>query len=295
MKARERNLRKNSCYKQIKNGDSNSKFFYISIRSRIRRNNISGSLSKVDDIKNEVKNNFEELFKEHTTLRPLLEGVNFNQIIYVDKVALKAPFTLEEVKDVMWNFAFEKSLEPGSFSLNFFKVCWDLVCSDVLAFVNEFHSKARIPKAFSTSFLALIPKLSNLRSLDHYQRICLINSLYKFFSKLIVLRRKGVMNGLISKNKLAFLIQRHIQHVVQVMNEILYFSKRFKKKCLIIKVDFQKYFDYVSQRYINYVMTRMGFGTKWILWMYALVFNSSLSVLINGSPTYDFRVERDLR
>lgn len=86
------------------------------------------------------------------------------------------------------------------------------------------------------------------------------------------------MDGLISKNKSAFLVQRHIQRVVQVVNEILYFAKRFKKKCLIIKVDFQKYFDYVSRRYINYVMTRMGFGTKWILWMYALVFNSSLSM-----------------
>lgn len=170
----------------------------------------------------------------------------------------------------MWNFAFEKSLGPGSFSLNFFKVCQDLVYSDVLAFGNEFHSKARILKAFLTSFQSLIPKLSNLQSLDHYQRIFLINSLYNFFSKLLALRRKGVMDGLISKNKSAFLVQRHIPHVVQVVNEILYFSKRLKKKCLIIKVDFQKYFDYVSRRYINYVMTRMAFDTKWILQMFLI-------------------------
>lgn len=37
------------------------------------------------------------------------------------------------------------------------------------------------------------------------------------------------------------------------------------------------------------------FGDKWCAWMEALVFNSSLPVLVNGSRKKDFKVTRGLR
>ncbi|XP_058733006.1 uncharacterized mitochondrial protein AtMg01250-like [Vicia villosa] len=42
-------------------------------------------------------------------------------------------------------------------------------------------------------------------------------------------------------------------------------------------------------------MRKMGFGEKWMKWMEGLVFSSSMSVIVNGSPTKEFIVERGLR
>ncbi|XP_058726397.1 uncharacterized protein LOC131597738 [Vicia villosa] len=39
----------------------------------------------------------------------------------------------------------------------------------------------------------------------------------------------------------------------------------------------------------------MGFGQRWLKWMELLVFNSNMSILVNGSPTKDFMVSRGLR
>ncbi|XP_058783160.1 uncharacterized protein LOC131657815 [Vicia villosa] len=39
----------------------------------------------------------------------------------------------------------------------------------------------------------------------------------------------------------------------------------------------------------------MGFGDRWIKWMELLVFNSNMSVLVNGNPTKEFAVHRGLR
>ncbi|XP_058775751.1 uncharacterized protein LOC131650025 [Vicia villosa] len=39
----------------------------------------------------------------------------------------------------------------------------------------------------------------------------------------------------------------------------------------------------------------MGFGNRWVKWMELLVFKSSMSVLVNGSPTKEFEVFRGLR
>ncbi|CAK8566133.1 unnamed protein product [Lathyrus sativus] len=39
----------------------------------------------------------------------------------------------------------------------------------------------------------------------------------------------------------------------------------------------------------------MGFGTKWMKWIRGSIFNSFVSILINGSPSKDFRVGRGLK
>ncbi|PNX58635.1 ribonuclease H, partial [Trifolium pratense] len=39
----------------------------------------------------------------------------------------------------------------------------------------------------------------------------------------------------------------------------------------------------------------MGFSTAWMTWMRACIFESSMSILVNGSPTEDFKVGRGLR
>lgn len=39
-------------------------------------------------------------------------------------------------------------------------------------------------------------------------------------------------------------------------------------------------------------MSKMGFGSSWLKWMEGMVFSSSVSVIVNGSPTKDFEVCR---
>lgn len=43
------------------------------------------------------------------------------------------------------------------------------------------------------------------------------------------------------------------------------------------------------------MMIKMGFSGCWMKWMRACIFNSSMSVLVNGSPSEDFKVGRGLR
>ncbi|XP_058760611.1 uncharacterized protein LOC131633951 [Vicia villosa] len=43
------------------------------------------------------------------------------------------------------------------------------------------------------------------------------------------------------------------------------------------------------------LFVKFGFSIKWCKWMEACIFNSSLSILVNGSPTKDFWAEKGLR
>jgi hypothetical protein len=43
------------------------------------------------------------------------------------------------------------------------------------------------------------------------------------------------------------------------------------------------------------MMIKMGFSEGWLKWIRACIFESTMSVLVNGSPTEDFKVGRGLR
>jgi hypothetical protein len=162
-------------------------------------------------------------------------------------------------------------------------------------FFSEFHSNATLPKAFTASFLTLVPKKDHLQALSDYRPICLVSSLYKILSKVLAARLKQVLGKLISKVQLAFLPNRQILDGVLIVNELLDLAKRRKDKCLMFKVDFERAYDTVNWHFLEYMMTRMGFAIGWRRWIRACVFQSSMSVLVNGSPTKDFSVGKGLR
>ncbi|MCH85285.1 LINE-1 reverse transcriptase like, partial [Trifolium medium] len=93
----------------------------------------------------------------------------------------------------------------------------------------------------------------------------------------------------------AFLSGRQILDGVVVLNEVIDLAKRRKDKCLLFKVDFERVYDTVSWNFLERMMVKMGFAEKWMCWMRACIFNSSMSVLVNGSPTEDFKVGKGLR
>lgn len=82
---------------------------------------------------------------------------------------------------------------------------------------------------------------------------------------------------------------------VLVLNEVVDYAKIVKRKCMLVKMDFEKAYDCISWDFLRSMLRKMDFGDRWCGWMKALVFNSSMSILVNGSPTKDFNVSRGLR
>ncbi|GJW23369.1 putative RNA-directed DNA polymerase, eukaryota, reverse transcriptase zinc-binding domain protein [Tanacetum coccineum] len=66
------------------------------------------------------------------------------------------------------------------------------------------------------------------------------------------------------------------------------------RESLEIPVNFEKAFDSVSWKYLDFVLLNLGFGTKWRSWIRACLSSSRASVLVNGSPTSKFSIKRGL-
>nr|GEZ23330.1 RNA-directed DNA polymerase, eukaryota, reverse transcriptase zinc-binding domain protein [Tanacetum cinerariifolium] len=56
-----------------------------------------------------------------------------------------------------------------------------------------------------------------------------------------------------------------------------------------VKVDFEKAFDSIRWDYLDEVLLNFGFGSKWRGWINGCLSSSMGSVLVNGSPTTEFK------
>lgn len=249
----------------------------------------------VGDVKNVAKIYFERRFVEENYRRPLLDGVLFKKVSDEDNKMLAEPFSVEEVKEVIWECDGNKSPGPDGFNLNFYKSCWDVVQRDVMNFLNEFAVTGMVPKAVYASFITLIPKCLNPHRLEEYRPISLIGSLYKILAKVLACRLKKVLGKVISEGQNAFLPGRQILEGAVTVTEVLDLAKRRKKSCLALKVDFEKAYDSVSWSFIDHMLHRLGFDNLWRKWMWGCYSASSMSVLINGSPTDEFTAHRGLK
>lgn len=61
-----------------------------------------------------------------------------------------------------------------------------------------------------------------------------------------------------------------------MVNDVVDLAKSEGLSCLVLKLDYEKAYDCVSCDFLRYVMKKMGFRSKWISWMNAYVFMSSM-------------------
>ncbi|GJY61339.1 hypothetical protein Tco_0461996 [Tanacetum coccineum] len=61
------------------------------------------------------------------------------------------------------------------------------------------------------------------------------------------------------------------------------------------RVDFEKACDNLNWRFLIDIMNKMGFGERWCKWVDSCLRSSTMSILVNGSPTEEFCLERGVR
>ncbi|GJV32090.1 putative RNA-directed DNA polymerase, eukaryota, reverse transcriptase zinc-binding domain protein [Tanacetum coccineum] len=64
---------------------------------------------------------------------------------------------------------------------------------------------------------------------------------------------------------------------------------------MFFKVDFEKAFDSLSWSFLLSIMEQVGFSSKWRKWIIFCLDSAYASILINGSLTKEFKLERGLR
>nr|GEW62459.1 RNA-directed DNA polymerase, eukaryota, reverse transcriptase zinc-binding domain protein [Tanacetum cinerariifolium] len=122
-----------------------------------------------------------------------------------------------------------------------------------------------------------------------FRPISLIGSFYKIIAKILANRLIFVLGDIVNEVQSAFVADRQILDGSFILNELFQWSKSKKKQTMIFKVDFEKAFDSVRWDYLDDVLKKFDFGEKWCGWIQGCLRSSWGSIIVNGSPTDEFK------
>eukprot|EP00253_Pinus_taeda_P005923 PITA_05923 len=201
----------------------------------------------------------------------------------------------EEISNVVWSMELDKAPGPDGFSIHFYKICWELIESDLLRMIRGFMRKEKVGGGINSTFLTLIPKEANPGSFHRYRMISLCNSSYKILAKLLANRIKPLLQKLISPVHGGFLKGRHILDNVIQVQEALHSIRSHKEQGVLIKLDMCNAFDRVNRSFLYRVLSSFGFNQDFINLIKAGLEKIWITPMVNGRPTYFFLDTRGLR
>lgn len=104
-----------------------------------------------------------------------------------------------------------------------------------------------------------------------------------------------VLNELVSRNQSAFVKKRSIRDNFIFTQNFIREMQRAVRPTMFLKLDIAKAFDNVRWDYLMVVMERMGFGSRWRIWVSILLHTATSSVFVNGAQTHKFKRKTGLR
>ncbi|GJX44734.1 putative RNA-directed DNA polymerase, eukaryota, reverse transcriptase zinc-binding domain protein [Tanacetum coccineum] len=128
-----------------------------------------------------------------------------------------------------------------------------------------------------------------------FRPISLLGCQYKVIAKVLANRLQQVVHSVISDVQTAYLQGRQIIDGPLIVNEVISWATKNKERLFILKVDFEKAFDSLDWNFLDHTMEQMGFSSKWRKWIRGCLNSAYASVLVNGSPTKEFKICKGLR
>ncbi|CAA6673962.1 unnamed protein product [Spirodela intermedia] len=145
--------------------------------------------------------------------------------------------TREVIQDVVFSMSRNRTPRPDGFPTDFYTSCWDIVGTNIVHAVKEFFS----------TFITLIPKVTNPTSFRDFRPISLCNVCYKVVSKIITIRLRTFLDRLISPEQCRFVKGCHIHDNIMLVHELTQsFDQDIRGSNVIIKLDMEKAFDRIE-------------------------------------------------
>ncbi|XP_074278012.1 uncharacterized protein LOC141601617 [Silene latifolia] len=289
----------------LKEGDRNTKFFHQRASQRKRKNHIAkiidehGLIREGQEAVGEVAMSyFQNLFRSSrpTNFEDTLEGIE-GRVTPRMNMILSSEYRAEEVVEALQQMHPMKAPGPDGMNGLFFQTYWSvvgpLVMREVLGILRGTRSAGRLNK----THIVLIPKKKAPDKMSDYRPISLCNVVYKLVSKVLANRLKVFLGDVVSENQSAFTPGRQITDNTLIAFEIFHHMKnsRSREGHMAIKLDMAKAYDRIEWTFLDRVLRVMGFETNWVERVMDCVQSVSFAVLINGTPTDEFRPTRGLR
>ncbi|RVX18958.1 Transposon TX1 uncharacterized 149 kDa protein [Vitis vinifera] len=285
----------------LREGDKNTGFFHRMANAHRRNNSmdkikINGRwLEEEREVREGVVNAFQQLLSEDQSWKSDIEGLQLKSLNHAEAEGLEQPFTEAEIHLALMGMNGDKAPGPDGFTVAFWQCCWEFVKEEIVDVFKDFYEDKSFAKSLNSTFLVLIPKKGGAEDLGDFRPISLLGGVYKLLAKVLSNRIKVVLDKVVSPDQNAFVKGRQILDASLIANEVIDYWLKRKEKGVICKLDIEKAYDSINWNFLMKVMRKMGFGDRWLKWIWWCISTASFSILVNGVPAGYFSNSRGLR
>jgi hypothetical protein len=214
--------------KFINEGDENSRYFHLIAKGKRRKVKI---LSLVHEENTVVDDNdinkvatafYKDLFGPSVLSNINMSNLHMNKLSDEDRALLTVPFSIEEIKKVVFGLKHNSAPGPDDFPAELFQEFWDLIHIDLWNLFKDFYVGVLDIKRLNFGLVTLLPKVDNSIDMRNFRPICLLNVCYKIITKVLTNRLASCITKVISEYQYGFIKGRYIMDGVVSLNEILH-------------------------------------------------------------------------
>lgn len=155
-----------------------------------------------------------------------------------------------------------KAAGPDGIPIEFYQTCWEIIKEDMMHLFSDFHAGTVDMSRINYGIITLIPKGADADAIQKYRPTCLLQVLFKYFSKGMTIRLGPLMPKLINPCQNGFIKGRNIMNGVLALNEILREAKCCKQQGVVLKLDFEKAYDKVNCQFLFHCAQMKGFSDR---------------------------------
>jgi hypothetical protein len=212
-----------------------------------------------------------------------------------ENVELIRSFLEKEIKTALFQMEKNKAAGPYGIPTEFFQVCWEIIKGDIMVLFDNFHLGTLDIQMLNYGIITLLPKVKEATRKQQFRPICLLNCLYKWFTKCLMIRLELVVGRLINIALTAFIQGRNIMYGILTLHEIIYETKRRGKVGVVLKLDFEKAYDKIHWGFLMDCLVSRGFDEKWCSCIRKVLTNGTVVVKINSTVESYFQSHKGVR
>lgn len=152
---------------------------------------------------------------------------------------------------------------------------------DIYDMVLDFLNHGIMPKGLNHTNVVLFPNALNPSEMKDLSPISLCNVFYKLNSMVLANKLEVILSLIIDDNQSAFVQGRLIYDNILLSSEVFHFlqhNQARKRGYMAFKLDMSKAYDRVEWEFLSYIMTKIGFPSRWINYVSSVTY----SFLVNG-------------
>lgn len=147
---------------------------------------------------------YSNLFTKYDKQQFLPTNLDWSTISSFQVADLERPFMEEKAYMAVSFLGTSKSLGPDGLTVEVFKFFWSTIKSDLMRLIHDFYTSGVINVKLNETYIRLIPKKVDSKSVSNYRPISLIPCAYKIVAQILSNHLKLIPPSTISANQLAF-------------------------------------------------------------------------------------------